>query len=201
MNKVFLLSPARIGGARSNMLFNPHAAFELAVRLREGKASIGELYAFISGLYFRGKLAYVSAFGSPPPGQPPALVIVPGLGLLPPQTRIDYDRFKLIGATDVSEDNPAFREPLLRDACEYDERTGGACQFILLGSVATAKYTGPLRTVFGDRLHFPPEFIGRGDMSRGGLMLRRGISGEEFTYEPIGPKVRRGTRPPKLQKP
>jgi hypothetical protein len=183
------------------MLLREQAEFELAARLREGKASIGEAYAFISGLYFRGKLAYVAAFASPPPGQPAALVIVPGLGLLPPETPINHERLKCTGATELSERNQAFREPLLRDAQLLNQRAGPDCQYVLLGSVATEKYTEPLLTVFEDRLHFPSEFIGRGDMSRGGLMLRRGLSGEEFTYERLMGATRRGQRPPKLEKP
>ena len=72
------MSPARIGGPRSNVLLRPEADFDLAERLRDRKATIGEAYAFISGLYFRGKLAYAEAFAAPPKGVPPALVIVPG---------------------------------------------------------------------------------------------------------------------------
>lgn len=182
------------------MLLRDQADFELAVRLREGKASIGETYAFISGLYFRGKLAYVAAFASPPPGQPSALVIVPGLGLLPPETLMDCERLKSIGATEVSERNQAFRDPLLRDAQLLNQSAGPDCQYVLLGSIATGKYAEPLLTVFEDRLHFPSEFVGRGDMSRGGLMLRRGLSGEEFIYERLAGATRRGQRPPKLEK-
>lgn len=182
------------------MLMREQADFDLAVRLREGKASIGEAYAFISGLYFRGKLAYVTAFASPPPGQPAALVIVPGLGLLPPEALIDYDRLKETGTTEVNERNQAFREPLLRDAQLLNQLAGPDCQYVLLGSIATGKYTEPLLTVFDDRLHFPSEFIGRGDMSRGGLMLRRGLSGEEFTYDRLRGAMLRGQRPAKLDK-
>ena len=50
--------------------------------------------------------------------------------------------------------------------------TAVVTQFVLLGSVATDKYVGPLLDVFGDRLYFPATFAGRGDMSRGGLLLR-----------------------------
>jgi hypothetical protein len=54
-------------------------------------------------------------------------------------------------------------------------------------------------TVFGERLMFPAEFVGRGDMSRGGLMLRSVQSGEPLTYVPLLGATRHGPRPPKLE--
>ncbi|MGC4085739.1 MAG: hypothetical protein QM736_27335 [Vicinamibacterales bacterium] len=53
--------------------------------------------------------------------------------------------------------------------------------------------------IFGDRLAFPAEFVGRGDMSRGGLLLRHVTAGEELSYVPVAGAVRHGKRPPKLQ--
>jgi hypothetical protein len=47
-------------------------------------------------------------------------------------------------------------------------------------------------------LLFPPSFIGRGDMSRGGLMLRCAASGEELDYIPVAGAIRQGKRPPRL---
>jgi len=196
---VFLLSPARIGGPRSHVLLRPEADFDLAVRLRERNSTIGEAYAFISGLYFRGKLAYAEAFAGPPTGIPPALVIVPGHGLLTPDTMIDTEQLRGVGNVAVEENNQAFRTPLLRDAASLDQRAGPACRYLLLGSIATAKYAEPLLSVFGDRLLFPSEFVGRGDMSRGGLMLRRAHSGEELSYVELRGAIRRGRRPPKLE--
>jgi len=70
----------------------------------------------------------------------------------------------------------------LREARLLEQNAGPACQYLLLGSIATEKYTEPLLNVFGDRLLFPVEFVGRGDMSRGGLMLRRASSGEQLSY-------------------
>ena len=196
---VILLSPARIGGPRSNVLLRPEADFDLALRLRERRANIGEAYSFISGLYFRGKLAYAETFAAPPEGVPPALIIVPGQGLLPPGQLIDTEQLRGIGGVAVEEDNPAFRTPLLRDAASLDQRAGSACQYLLLGSIATAKYAEPLLSVFGERLLFPVEFVGRGDMSRGGLMLRRAHSGEELSYVGLRGAIRRGRRPAKLE--
>jgi len=195
---VVLMSPARIGGRRSSVLLRPEADFALAERLRCRKATLGEAYAFISGLYFRGKLAYAKAFAAPPEGLQPAFVIVPGLGLIPPDTMVDAEQLRRMGDVSIRETNQAYRDPLLRDARQLDQDAGAACQFLLLGSIATEKYTEPLLNVFGDRLLFPAEFVGRGDMSRGGLMLRRASSGEELSYVSLRGAIRRGRRPPKL---
>jgi len=192
------MSPARIDGPRSNVLLRPEADFALAQRLRDRKATLGEAYAFISGLYFRGKLAYAEAFAAPPEGLPPALVIVPGLGLISPDAIIDAEQLRRIGDVSIEQNNQAYRDPLLRDARLLDQNAGPACQYLLLGSIATEKYTEPLLNVFGDRLLFPVEFVGRGDMSRGGLMLRRASSGDELSYLSLSGAVRRGRRPPKL---
>ena len=192
------MSPARIGGPRSNILLRPEAGFALAERLRERKATLGEVYAFISGLYFRGKMAYAQAFANPPEGVPPALVIVPGLGLISPDTLIDAEQLRGTGQISIKENNLAYRDPLMRDARQLEQNAGPACQYLLLGSIATEKYTEPLETVFGDRLLFPVEFVGRGDMSRGGLMLRRASSGEPLSYVSLRGSIRRGRRPPKL---
>ena len=196
---IILMSPARIGGPRSNVLLRPQADFALAERLRQRKATLGEAYAFISGLYFRGKLAYAEAFAAPPEGFPPALVIVPGLGLVPPDTAVDTEQLRRIGDVSIEQNNQAYRNPLLRDVRLLDQNAGPACQYLLLGSIATEKYTEPLLSVLGDRLLFPIEFVGRGDMSRGGLMLRRASSGDELSYVSLRGAIRRGRRPPKLE--
>lgn len=199
--RVFLLSPARIGGPRSHMLMREEAEFDLAVRLRNGGATIGEIYAFISGLYFRGKMAYTDAFGAAPRGVSPAMVITPGIGMVSPDTILTYDRLKAIAQVPVEANNVAYSVPFLRDAVRLDQQAGPNCSYVLLGSIATEKYTSPLLQVFGDRLLFPAEFVGRGDMSRGGLMLRCAHNAEELSYIAVQGAVRRGNRPPKLQPP
>jgi len=133
------MSPARIGGPRSKVLLRPEAGFALAERLRERKATLGEVYAFISGLYFRGKMAYAQAFANPPEGVPPALVIVPGLGLISPDTLIDAEQLRGTGQISIEENNLAYREPLLRDATRLEQGAGPDCQYLLLGSIATGK--------------------------------------------------------------
>lgn len=198
--RVFLLSPAKAGGVRYSMLLRQQAAFDVAVRLRQGTATIGDVYSFISGLYFRGKMAYVGAFRAAPPGIPPALVIVPGAGLVPPETPIDIEQLRSIADVPVHENNPAYREALLAAATLLDQHAGNNCSYVLLGSIASEKYTGPLLKVFSERLLFPSEFVGRGDMSRGGLMLRCARSGVELSYVAIQGALRHGTRPPRLER-
>ncbi len=198
--RVFLLSPANTGGLRALMLLRDRAGFDVAVKLREGAATIAEVYTFISGLYFRGKMAYAERFAAAPAGTPHALIIVPGIGLLPPDTRLNADQLRAIASVPVDEGNPAYLLPLVRDAKLLGGFAGRDCQYVLLGSVATEKYTRPLIEVFGDRLLFPADFTGRGDMSRGGLMLRCARSGTELSYVPVEGAARRGPRPPRLER-
>jgi hypothetical protein len=126
--RVFLLSPARIGGRRSELLLRKDASFDVAIRLRDGAATLGEVYAFISGLYFRGKMAYVQAFAYAPAGVPPAFVIVPGMGLLPLGSILDRDRLLATGQVPVDEGNQAYRIPLLRDIARLNTDAGPACR-------------------------------------------------------------------------
>jgi hypothetical protein len=194
------LSPAKAGGPRYAMLMRKQADFDLAQRVRAGKATIGEIYSFISGLYFRGKMAYAEAFPSAPPGMPSALVIVPGAGLVPPDTTVDSTQLSRIAEVEVDEGNPDFRRPLVDAAKLVDEYAQGKCSYVLLGSVASAKYTDPLLAILEERLLFPADFVGRGDMSRGGLMLRHARSGVELEYVPVKGALLRGARPPRLEK-
>jgi len=175
------------------------AEFELAVRLREGAATLGEVYAFISGLYFRGKVAYAEAFGAAPSGIPHALAIVPGMGLIPTDAVLSLDQLQQIARVPVDAENAAYRDPLRDAAALLNQQAGPDCRYILLGSIATEKYTAPLLEIFGSRLLFPGEFVGRGDMSRGGLMLRCARNFQELSYVPVYGAVRHGRRPPKLE--
>jgi hypothetical protein len=202
--RVFLLSPANCGGTRGKQAISPRATFPVAEQLRslEGVA-IGDLFAFVSGLYFRGKLAYARRFAVPPePGNPVVgggiQVITPNAGLRPPETRVTRTAFKKFSGADVHPDNATYRRPLEQSARALARELGGACDVVLLGSVASPKYVDVLLAIFGDRLLFPIEFVGRGDMSRGGLLLRRASDGVELDYVPIAGAVLRGARPPKL---
>src|SRR5437870_5647388 len=111
--RIFLLSPANCNGRRGAQVLSPQSKSEAAQRLRSTDGiPLGDLFSFVSGLYFRGKLTYARHFAAPP---------------------------------DV--DNPV---------------------------------------------------VGRGDMSRGGLLLRQAAADVELTYVPIAGAVRHGPRPPKL---
>jgi hypothetical protein len=196
--RLFLLSPANSGGERMALVLSPRAAFPLARAVQSEGATLGEVFRFASGLYFRGKLAYAEAFARPPPGLPGALVIVPGAGLAPPDARVRERDLRAFAEVPVDAREPRFRLPLERDACLVAERLGPRDEVVLLGSIASDKYVEPLLRVFGARLRFPLEFVGRGDMSRGGLMLRAARAGVELTYAAIEGAVRHGPRPPRL---
>lgn len=196
--RVFLLSPANAAGKRAKLLMKEGAAFELARRLRDGGLPLGEAFSFISGLYFRGKLAYANAFACAPDGAPGALVITACGGLLPPETLVTREQLGMISAAPVEATEPRYRIPLERDARLLASRVGDDCEIVLLGSIATPKYVQPLMAIFGDRLMFPAEFAGRGDMSRGGLMLRCVSAAKELTYISIANGERHGPRPDKL---
>jgi hypothetical protein len=200
LHRLFLLSPARCDGKRAQVLLRDDAAFPLARRVREGGGvPLGEVFSFLSGLYFRGKLAYASRFGVGPTGAAASWVITTNRGLVTPGTLVTIEDLRQFGCTDIHEAEVAYRDPLLRDARAIAAQLAHDAEVVLLGSVATAKYVDVLLQAFGERLRFPAEFAGRGDMSRGGLMLRRVESGEELTYVPIAGTARRGKRPPKLE--
>lgn len=202
MSTVFLLSPANCAGTRAQVLLKSQTS-PLTARLENGGAPLGEVFTFMSSLYFRGKLAYANAFGAPPRGWSGVLVITPGRGLVPADTLITVADLKEMAAVPVDEDEPRYREPLVRDAralAHALEADGGGLA-VLLGSVASAKYVTPLLEVFDERLHFPATFVGRGDMSRGGLMLRCAKAGTPLDCVPVRGAVLHGPRPPKLGRP
>ncbi|HWI17482.1 MAG TPA: hypothetical protein VNT81_07035 [Vicinamibacterales bacterium] len=196
MPTVFLLSPAYCGGRRAGILLNTHSEAASAREFRAGRMSLGPAFAFMSGLYFRGKLAYAERFGEP-------LVITPTRGLQPPSLPFTLTLLREFAVGDVSLDNPDYRVALEKDAKALARRMnkehGKGGQVVLLGSVASGKYVDVLLPILGDRLRYPVSFIGRGDMSRGGLLLRSAASGEELEYQALTAGVRpRGPRPPKL---
>jgi hypothetical protein len=197
--RIFLLSPANSGGVRARMLVSPNAQFDLAQRIRNCTVPLGEVFSFISGLYFRGKLAYAERFKNPPPEIAGVHIITPAVGLLLPEEPMTISRLKSISASNVDPENPEYRRPLDRDAFRLRELLEPDTQVVLLGSIATEKYAQPLLEVFGERLLFPKDFVGRGDMSRGGLLLRCCSAGSPLEYVPVLGTIRRGRRPPKLK--
>jgi hypothetical protein len=185
MSRVFVLSPAHSGGKRAAMLMRPGASFELARQVQIGAAALGDVFSFCSGLYFRGKLAYAARFAKPPPGAPGVQIITPSRGLLTPDTMVGMRELAEFAAVAVDSAEPRFTSPLAATARAL--ATMGSCEVILLGSVATGKYLDTLMPVFGERLRFPEEFAGRGDMSRGALLLRSVVAGQELRYVPVPP--------------
>jgi len=187
---LFLLSPARCGGPRAEQLIVSRTA-ALGVQLRDGGAPIGDVFAWLSALYFRGKLAYANAFAPEH-----AFVMAAGAGLVRPATRITARQLRAMGQVDI--ESPGFVRPLRRDADALRELHGDTARVVLLGSIATGKYIDTLLAVFGTQLLFPADFVGRGDMSRGGLLLRAARDGSELVYAPVLGATLHGSRPPKL---
>jgi hypothetical protein len=179
---------------------NPRARFPLAQALAsDDGATLGDLFSFLSGLYFRGKLTYASAFSRPPRDEEPILTITSSRGLLPPEQRLRPGDLRDFAQVDIGAGRAQFLDPLRRDATRVASRLGDHGIVVLLGSIATGKYVDPLLEVFGPRLVFPREFIGRGDMSRGGLLLRCAREGRELEYIGVAGAVRHGVRPPRLE--
>ena len=217
--RVFLLSPARLDGKRAQAVRSPRAGGTIAARLRSREGMpIGDVFRYLSGLYFRGKLAYAQRFAAPPEvvAAPPradvwtppdlasrswigsgALVMTANRGLLPAETHVCMEHLEAFAATDIHESTQDFVAPLRRDALALREVLGDG-EIVLLGSIAKGKYTAPLVEVFGDRLLFPADFVGRGDMSRGGLLLRAVEAGTELAYAKVRGASVHGKRPPKL---
>jgi hypothetical protein len=189
-SRVFLLSPAHSGGKRATLLLRDEARFPLATRLRApGGVSLGEAFSFLSGLYFRGKLAYASRFGRPAKAAGRAQVITTNRGLVPAETPVGPADLLAFGAVDICPEDVRYREPLVRDLMRL--ASDPDVDLVLLGSVATGKYVDVLLDVVGERLLFPSDFAGRGDMSRGALLLRAAREGRELAYEPVAGALRR----------
>jgi hypothetical protein len=194
MARIFLLSPANCGGERAQVLFSSRAAFPLARRLRaQGGVPLGEVMSFVSGLYFRGKLAYAEAFGIP-------LVITANAGLRPADTPVTLAMLRASARVDIDARNPRYRRPLEQSARAVASLLKPEDTVTLLGSIASDKYVNVLLGVFGERLTFPLDFVGRGDMSRGGLLLRCVRAGRELDYVAVAGAIRHGVRPPRLER-
>ncbi len=118
-------------------------------------------------------------------------------GLLPPDTPLTVKALRRMAKVPIAADEPRYTRPLKRCARQLAEQSPDV-EVVLLGSVASGKYVDLLLSVFGERLKFPSEFVGRGDMSRGGLMLRAVHSGDELAYIPVAGAIRHGKRPPRL---
>ena len=198
--QVFLLSPARCDGRRAAMLLRHDGRSPVAERLRAGTLTLGDAFSFMSALYFRGKLTYARAFGGHDIEPPTSYIITPTRGLQPPDLPVSASLLEEFATTDIAAGGIAYRRPLDRDLAELAVRLSDTTRVVLLGSIASDKYVDALTLVLGDRLYFPASFVGRGDMSRGGLLLRSAAAGQELEYVRLDAAIsRRGTRPPKLE--
>lgn len=190
-SRIFLLSPAHCGGKRAALLFREQADFDLARRLRDAAAPLGEVFAFISGLYFRGKLAYARSFARAPGDWSGILVITAGRGLVDPETPVTLDDLRKLAEVPVDLSDPRYRSPLEGDVTHLADALPVDAEVVLLGSVATGKYVELLAPLLGSRLRYPEAFVGMGDMQRGSIMLKAAAAGEELRYAPLDAVVRR----------
>lgn len=181
MRQVFLLSPAQVGGARAAQLLNPSASFALARTFRRQGLPLAEVFTFMSSLYFRGKITYARRFADEKNGDV-IRIITSNAGLLAPEKKITPQSLLDFGRTEIDAADSDYHGPLKRHARILALNLDPEDQVILLGSIATGKYRDLLAEVFGDQIYFPVEFAGRGDMSRGGLLLKAAREGQELEY-------------------
>jgi hypothetical protein len=198
-HRIFLLSPAYAGGRRAQMIMSERAKFDLAKKLRSKRgASIAEVFTFLSGLYFRGKIAYANAFARSTNGRCGVFVITPSRGLLDARSTITLSDLCEFAAVDIDEMDPRYRKPLEKSVRRLAKDLPPDCDVVLLGSIATGKYVDVFLKHFREQFCFPADFVGRGDMSRGGLMLRCAADRTELRYISVAGAVLNGKRPPKL---
>jgi hypothetical protein len=196
VRKIFLLSPAKVSGVRAGLLLNPLAPFALARQFQRSGLPLAEIFTFASGLYFRGKITYARRFA--PDADILIRVVTTNAGLLDPETHVTPEALRLFGSVDIHEGDPRYAKPLRRDAKSLARQLAPDGAAILLGSIATAKYRDVLLEAFGSRLFFPRDFIGRGDMSRGGLLLRAARAGVELPYISAQGAIFKGKRAPRI---
>jgi hypothetical protein len=204
VNRIFILSPANCGGRRAKQALSTNATFALAAALRSDEgAPLGDLFSFISQLYFRGKLTYARRFAAPPDPSDAIVgggvhIITPTAGLRSPDTAVTHAAIRGFARGEIDADNRNYRGPLESSARALAAALGPDCDVVLLGSVASPKYVTVLTAIFHERLLFPIDFVGRGDMSRGGLLLRHARDGVELPYVAVVGAQLHGSRPPKL---
>ena len=136
------------------LLLNSNSEFELAQRIRRQRAPLGELFSFISSLYFRGKVAYAKS------GFPSTFVVTTSRGLLSPETVITLDDLLEMSAVSIDPGDAPYREPLCQDARALAGVLPTGSQIVLLGSIASGKYVDPLLEIFGANLLFPSRIRG-----------------------------------------
>ena len=154
-HRIFLLSPANASGLRAKLILGDSAHSPLAQRLRSEGVPLGEIFSFISGLYFRGKLAYARAYADPPPGIPGVMVITASRGLVSPDQCFTLKELREVAAGNIDATESQYRRPLERDARLLCDQMGAHCEAVLLGSVATPKYVEPLVGILGGAADVP----------------------------------------------
>lgn len=190
--RLFLLSPATAHGPRALLLRKPDSGSAFARRVREQGAPLGEVFSFLSGLYFRGKLEYARAFALSPREIEGVHIITMTDGLLSPEAPVstqDLERFAL-----CPQGADAATRLLEHSARVLADRLDPHAEIVLLGSVGTGKYTDILTPIFGERLLFPRDVLHIGQLARGALFLRHARQGRELDYVPVAEIIRAGRR-------
>src|SRR5205823_4420310 len=116
------------------------------------------------------------------------------------ESRATLDLIQEFASVPIDVREERYRRPFERDARRLAKSLSPGDEVVLLGSVATGKYVDLLLAAFGSSLLFPAGFAGRGDMSRGGLLLRSARAGTELDYVPVASAPRHGPRPPRLER-
>ena len=184
--RLFLLSPASAHGARARPLLEPEPRTALARQLASSEGvPLGDVFRYLSGLYFNGKLAYARAFASPPSSVPGEGVYVITLsdGLLLPSTALRTEDMRRFAAVEMGSET--YGRALERGARTLAELLGAECEVIFLGSVGSGKYTDLLLPIFGERLLFPPALTSQGQLERGASLLRCVQERRELEYVPL----------------
>lgn len=180
---VFLISPADVSGKRAKMMESPRATFDAARKLQsDDGVPIGEAFAFMSALYFRGKLAYANHFQRPSGNLPGTLVITAGRGLVTPDFPVRIADLRRMRRTRIHDKPGKYRNAVRRDALDLEAEASDATLFVLLGSLATGKYLDVLVPILGERLVYPKALIGMGDMKRGATLLNAVRDNRELDY-------------------
>jgi hypothetical protein len=159
--------------------------------MREEGAPLGEVFTFLSGLYFRGKLEYARRFASEEAGGAIHIITMTD-GLMSPDRIIstaDLDRF-----AQCEEGSVASRQTLEQSARAVRDACSPHADVVLLGSVGTGKYADVLLPIFGDRLLFPRDILHIGQLARGALFLRHAREGNELEYHAVSEIERAGRR-------
>ena len=173
-------------------LRRPGSGVALARRLREEGVPLGDVFSFLSGLYFRGKLEYARAFARSSEQHDAVHVITMTDGLVSPDARIvadDLERY-----AQCPEGSASAVLTLEKTALELSRRLDANADVVLLGSVSTGKYTDLLAPIFRERLLFPRDVLHIGQLARGALFLRRAREGPELDYVPVSEIIRSGRR-------